>query len=67
VAAAADRDLEAGLSREPQHRGHILGRRATGDQRRGAVDRSVPDPPVLVVGRILGPDQLSAEGSRRDG
>jgi DNA-binding SARP family transcriptional activator len=50
---AAGAGLEPPSARQPS-----VG--AAGDQRGSAIDHPVPDPPRLVVRRIVGPDQLAA-------
>jgi hypothetical protein len=52
---------EAGAPRE-LHRGHhVRDATAARDQRREAIDGSVPDPAVPVVGRVAGPDEVPLE------
>ena len=63
VAAAAHRERQTRLLREPDRRDHVVGPRAARDQRRVAVDRPVPDLAVLVVAGVAGLDQLAAEGA----
>ena len=60
VAAAAHRDRQLAPPGEGDRRGNVAGVRATGDQRRRAVDRPVPDGAVLVVGRVARSDELAA-------
>ena len=66
MAAGADRERQVVLQREPQRGGHVGVRPRTGDQRRPAVDRAVPDAALgLVVGVVRG-DDLAAERGDRD-
>ena len=61
VAAAAHRDGQPGLPREPQRRHHVVGPGAARHQRRAPVDRAVPDLAVLVVGGVARADELPGE------
>ena len=61
VAPASDGDREAGAPGEPDRRHHVGHAGAARDQRREAIDRPVPDPAVLVVGRAAGADELALE------
>jgi hypothetical protein len=61
VAAASRRDRQSLLPREP-HRGDYIGDPgAAHDQRRPAVDRTVPDLAMVVEGGVARPDQLAPE------
>ena len=51
VPPASHGDREAGAPGEPHRRDHVRDAGAARDQRRIAIDRPVPDPAVLVVGR----------------
>ena len=63
--AAADGDAQAGAVPEP-HGGDDVGHAcAPGDDRRVAVDRPVPHVPVLLIGRVRGPDDLPPEARRQ--
>ena len=63
VAAAADRDLEPRLASESQRGDHVGHVGAAGDQRRGSVDRPVPDLAMLVVVGIRPTDELPLEAA----
>jgi hypothetical protein len=68
VPAAPDRDEETVRPREADRPDDVGDTRATGDERRAAVDRCVPYPAMLVVGLVPGPDHFAAEnGGERFG
>ena len=52
---AAHREWESLLAREADHRGDVVGRLASGDQRRPLVDHRVEEGPGLVVALSSGP------------
>src|SRR5690606_2209239 len=62
VAAAADRREELPLAGKLHGCAYVVDPRATRDQRRPAIDRSVPDFPVFVVVTVSGADERSREG-----
>jgi hypothetical protein len=64
VAPTSHRDELLVLSREANRGDHVRHAGAAGDQSRLTVDRPVPDLPLLVVGRIVGVDQVPAERRR---
>jgi hypothetical protein len=62
VPPAADRNPQAAVAREPHSRDHVRDAGAPRDERRGPINRPVPDLAVLVVVRVRRPDQLAPEG-----
>jgi len=63
VTPTADGDLKVRAPREPHSRNHVRRPGAARDQRGATVDRTVPDLAALVIDRIPGAHELSAEGS----
>jgi hypothetical protein len=64
VATASHRDELLLISGEAHRGDHVSHAGALGDQNRATVDRAVPDPPLLVVRRIVWADQRAAERRR---
>ena len=62
VAAAAHGDRQPALLGEANRRTHVRDAGAARDQRRTAVDRAVPDPPVGVVAGVVRANELAPEG-----
>jgi hypothetical protein len=63
VAAASHRDQQLLISGEANRGNHVSDAGALGDQGWATVDRAVPDPPLVVVRRVVGTDQGPAERS----
>jgi hypothetical protein len=61
VRAAAHRDLQAGVLREPDRGGHVAGVGAAGDHGRVSVDGAVPHRTGLVIVPVRGGDQPAGE------
>jgi hypothetical protein len=62
VASPSDCDLKTGVTGELDRRDHIVVVGALRNQRRIAVNRTIPDPAALLVGRILRSNQPPVEG-----
>ena len=60
VPAAADRQLGAGLTGVPHHRGDVLGRSAADHRLRPCLDHGVVDPAGLVVAAVRSDDDRTA-------
>jgi hypothetical protein len=61
VPAASHRDELLVLAREANRGDHVGHAGAAGDQPWATIDGAVPDPPLLIVGRILRADQDASE------
>ena len=59
VPATADRGGQLAIAGEPHRRDHIGHARTTGDERRAAIDPSVPDRSGLVVRRVIRRQQFA--------
>src|SRR3954454_2344994 len=59
VPARPSRDLESKVASEPDRRRDLVRRRRTGDRRRPTIVDGVPETPGLVVGGVLGRDDLA--------
>jgi hypothetical protein len=61
VPSAANGDRQAGIVREPDSCDHVRDASATRDQRGEPINRPVPDPAAVVVGRVARHDHLTVE------
>ena len=61
VRAAAHRDLQPGVLREPDRRRHVAGPGAARDHRRVRVDGTIPDRTGLVIVAVRGRDHPAGE------
>jgi hypothetical protein len=61
VASGSNRDGKARAASEPHRGGDISHAVTPGDERREPVDRCVPHPAVLIVGRVPGAHELALE------